>query len=98
MMQSSSRRALYTGLTNGLYKRVRQHKLGDFEGYSNLYNAHRLVYFEVFRNIHAAIRREKQIKGWTRAKKIALIESMNPEWKDLSAQWYQAQDPSLRSG
>jgi len=53
------------------------------EGFTKKYNITRLVYFEVFNNIEDAIRREKQIKGWVRKKKIALIESMNPDWKDL---------------
>jgi putative endonuclease len=76
-------RTLYTGVTNNLVRRVYEHKNKLIEGFTKKYNITRLVYFEVFNNIEGAIRREKQIKGWVRKKKIALIESINPEWKDL---------------
>ncbi len=76
-------RTLYTGVTNNLVRRVYEHKNKLMEGFTKKYNINRLVYFEVFNNIEGAIRREKQIKGWVRKKKIALIESINPEWKDL---------------
>ena len=76
-------RTLYTGITNNLMKRVYEHKNKLIDGFTKKYNITRLVYFEVFNNIEDAIRREKQIKGWVRKKKIALIESINPEWKDL---------------
>jgi putative endonuclease len=58
------------------------------EGFTARYNVNRLVYFEVFNDVRVAISREKQIKGWTRAKKIALIESVNRDWMDLSDGWY----------
>ncbi len=74
---------LYTGVTNNLVRRVQEHKNKLIEGFTKKYNITRLVYFEVFNNIEDAIRREKQIKGWVRKKEIALIESINPEWKDL---------------
>ena len=76
-------RTLYTGVTNNLVRRVYEHKNKLIEGFTKKYNITRLLYFEVFNNIEDAIRREKQIKGWVRKKKIALIESINPEWKDL---------------
>jgi len=60
------------------------------------YNLHRLVYFEAFGNIRDAIAREKQIKGWLRAKKVALIKSANPDWKDLSADWMKKLQPPSR--
>lgn len=75
---------LYTGVTNNLERRIYEHKHHLVKGFTNKYNIDKLVYFEETTDIHAAISREKQIKGWLRKKKIALIESMNPGWKDLS--------------
>ena len=66
-------------------------------GFTAKYNITRLVYCEATTDLHSAITREGQIKGWLRAKKIALIESVNPEWKDLSTEWYAVRDSSLRS-
>ena len=74
---------LYAGVTGDLERRVFQHKAKEIDGFTKKYNIHRLVYFEAFGDIRDAIAREKQIKGWLRAKKVALIESANPEWKDL---------------
>lgn len=88
ILQSSSRRCLYIGMTNDLHKRVFQHRTHRFEGFSDQYNAVRLVYWESFDNVHKAIGREKQLKGWRREKKIWLIEQLNPGWKDLAADWY----------
>ena len=68
-------------------RRVREHREKLVEGFTSKYNIHILVYYESTSNVHAALAREKQIKGWVRAKKIALIDSMNPEWKDLSQEW-----------
>ncbi len=79
---------LYTGVTNHLERRVWEHKQGKIPGFTRQYKLSRLVHFEVFGNIRAAIAREKQIKGWLRKKKIALIQSANPRWADLSAAWY----------
>jgi putative endonuclease len=70
-------------MTNNLYVRVRQHKSGDIEGFSSKYHCNRLVYWESFDDVLKAIDREKQLKGWRRAKKIALIEFRNPRWEDL---------------
>lgn len=78
---------LYTGITNDLYKRVWQHKNDIIEGFTKKYQCHKLVYFEETSDIESAILREKQIKGWGRKKKEALIKSQNPHWKDLSAGW-----------
>ncbi len=86
VMQSSSRRALYIGITSDLEKRIWQHKMGMIQGFTAQYNAHRLVYFERFSTVQRAIAREKQLKGWTRAKKNRLVQTANPEWKDLSAE------------
>jgi len=109
-IMASTSRTLYTGVTNNLERRVVQHRDKMQEGFTALYNINRLVYFEVFGDVRAAISREKQIKGWTRTKKIALIESVNHDWKNLSDGWYgrsapstgraksPRRDPSLRSG
>ena len=75
---------LYTGVTNNLERRVFEHKNRLVDGFTKKYNITKLVYFEETSDISAAIYREKQIKGWARQKKIALIESMNPDWRDLS--------------
>jgi putative endonuclease len=90
-LQSASRRALYIGVTNNLRHRVFQHKTHQFEGFTDDYNAIRLVYWEKFGSVGNAIAREKQLKRWRREKKIWLIEKMNPHWHDLAADWYQAQ-------
>jgi len=79
---------LYTGVTNNLLRRVYEHKHGLVPGFTKRYSLTRLVYFEATKDVLAAITREKRIKGWLRAKKIALIESVNPQWKDLSADWF----------
>ena len=79
---------LYTGVTNSLGKRMWQHKNRTYPGFTKTYNCDRLVYFEEYSRIEQAIAREKQIKRWSRAKKDFLINSVNPEWKDLAADWY----------
>ena len=80
---------LYTGVTNNLEHRVHEHREGIGSSFTSRYRIDRLVYFEVCTDIRAAIAREKEIKGWLRAKKIALIESVNPHWEDLSVDWYE---------
>ncbi len=81
-------RTLYIGVTSDLTKRVEEHRNKLVEGFTKKYNVTRLVYFEEFESIDLAIRREKQIKGWLRKKKIDLIESVNPEWKDLAEEGF----------
>ncbi len=81
-------RTLYTGVTGDLEGRVFQHKQGQGSKLTCTYKIDQLVYCETFTNSLDAIAREKQIKGWLRVKKIALIESVNPNWEDLSADWY----------
>jgi putative endonuclease len=81
---------LYVGVTNNMHRRIFEHKNKLVPGFSKKYNLHRLIYFEAFGNIRDAIAREKQIKGWTRAKKITLIEAANPNWEDLAADWFKA--------
>ena len=88
MMESTSRHALYTGVTAFLYERVWQHKNNQGGYFTSKYKCYRLVYFDQFTNMEAAIAREKEIKGWRRAKKDKLVESVNPGWKDLTADWY----------
>lgn len=79
---------LYTGVTSDLRRRVYEHKHKLLPGFTSKYNVRRLVYFESTSDVHAALSREKQIKAWRRAKKIALVESRNPQWQDLSEDWY----------
>ena len=78
---------LYIGMTNSIYRRALQHKRGKIEGFASKYGCDRLVYYESFDDVHKAIGREKQLKGWARAKKIALIESKNPRWEDFAEKW-----------
>ncbi len=78
---------LYIGMTNSIYRRALEHKRGEVEGFASKHRCDRLVYYESFDDVHKAIGREKQLKGWTRAKKIALIESRNPRWQDLAETW-----------
>ena len=75
---------MYTGVTNDVEALVRQHREGKAGSFTTKYRIHRLVYFEVFGDIRDAIKREKQIKYWMRAERIALIESVNPTWRDLA--------------
>lgn len=79
---------LYIGMTSDLERRVFDHKCKRYEGFSAHYNCNRLVWFERFSGPGAAIAREKQLKGWGRAEKIALITKTNPTWIDLSEKWY----------
>ena len=85
---SSRTGTLHTGMTNGLKRRVYQHKNKLIDGFTERYDVTRLVCFEEFRKVHDANVREKQIKGWLRRKKLALIESLNPEWRDLREGWW----------
>jgi putative endonuclease len=81
-------RTLYTGVTNNLERRVYEHKNKLVPGFTARYNISTLVYFEETPDVLSAIAREKQIKGWLRSKKISLIEAVNPQWIDLSAEWF----------
>jgi len=78
---------LYTGVTNDLNRRLYEHKSGLIDGFTKQYHVHKLVWFDMTSDVKAAIEREKQIKKYKRAKKIALIEQENPNWDDLSAAW-----------
>ena len=77
-------RTLYVGTTNDLTRRMQEHKEGRGSAFTSKYHLDQLVYFESGHDVYAAIAREKQIKGWLRAKKIALIDTQNPAWRDLS--------------
>ena len=86
-IMTNKSRTLYTGVTNNLTRRVFEHKHHLVDGFTKKYNITKLVYYEETNDIREAIAREKQIKGWLRKKKIAIIEAMNPEWEDLSKGW-----------
>ena len=103
-IMASASRVLYIGVTGDLLRRVREHKLKNVPGFTTRYRVTELVYFEAFGDIRLAIGREAQLKGWLRTRKIALIESFNPHWRDLSADLQSPasyakpqRDPSLRS-
>jgi putative endonuclease len=78
---------LDTGVTGNLYQRALQHKVVEIEGFTKRYHINRLVYYEVFKYVNNALAREKQVKAWTRAKRLALIKTMNPTWQDLADDW-----------
>ena len=78
---------LYVGVTNNLQRRLYEHKNELADGFTKRYHVHKLVYFETTTDVRAAIAREKQIKSWSRSRKNALIETMNPKWEDLSLNW-----------
>ena len=83
IMTNKSNSVVYVGVTNDLWRRVGEHKQNLVDGFTKRYNAHKLVYYEIFNDIKQAIKREKQIKGWLRARKNELISSLNPEWNEL---------------
>ena len=87
-IMTNKSRTLYTGVTNSLERRMYEHKHKLVAGFTSKYNITQLIYYEETNDVQVALAREKQIKGWLRSKKIALIDSMNPEWKDLSLEWY----------
>jgi putative endonuclease len=92
--------APHTGVTNDLERRVVEHIQGEVKGPASRHHLNRLVWFKSYRDVNAAIAREKTIKGWLRSKKLNLINSMNPDWKDLAPDWFQnaaSRDFSLRS-
>jgi putative endonuclease len=98
---ASKTKRLYVGVTNDLIRRVWEHREGIIPGFTKRYGISRLVYFEQIGEPLLAIGREKQIKGYARVKKIAMINCENPQWQDLAEQWFASAspaDPSLRSG
>ncbi len=83
ILANKNKTTLYTGVTSDLVRRIFEHKEKNIKGFTSTYNIYRLVYYEIHEDIQEAITREKQIKAGSREKKIALIMSMNPQWKDL---------------
>jgi putative endonuclease len=86
---------LYIGVTGNLRRRIWQHRQHAIEGFTAKYDVTRLLYFETYNEVSNAIGREKQLKGWRRTKKIALIEKRNPKWEDLSREWYKPEAQQL---
>ncbi len=86
-IMTNSSKTLYIGVTNTLQRRMHEHRHHLVAGFTSRYHMTRLVYFEETSDVYTALAREKQIKGWLRAKKMALIESINPDWRDLSEEW-----------
>lgn len=91
---SSRSRNLYTGVTNNITRRVSEHREGLGSSFTKRYRIHRLVHYECYPSVRAAIAREKEIKGWRREKKIALIIEQNAAWDDLAAHWF----PKINQG
>lgn len=99
LMTNQARTALYTGVTNNLARRVSEHQRREFPGFTKYYHCTRLVYFDVLPDALSAIAFEKQVKGWTRARKNALVGTCNPKWTDISGPLFEpVRGPSLRSG
>jgi len=87
-IMTNNSRTLYTGITTNLVRRVYEHKNKLVPGFTSTFDIESLVYYEWTSSIHLALERERQIKAWMRPEKIALIQSMNPEWKDLAETWF----------
>jgi putative endonuclease len=95
-IMASRSHTLYIGMTSDLQQRVFQHKWREKDGFTARYNCDRLVWFQSFNEVSDAIDREKELKGWRREKKIALIEQANPTWQDLSRDWYELEPADHR--
>ena len=95
-IMASRSRTLYVGVKRAMEKRVFDHKWKEHDGFTEKYNGDRLVWFESHQDVAKAIAREKQLKGWRREKKIALIEKTNPAWADLSKDWYDLEPADLQ--
>ena len=95
-IMASRSHTLYIGVTGNLRKRVFDHKWKEHEGFTARYNCDRLVWFERYQDVQKAIAREKELKGWLRSRKIALIESVNSAWVDLSRDWYEYEPADYR--
>lgn len=88
IMTTWNNKVMYIGVTNDLARRIYEHKSKYIEGFTRRYNLKKLVYFEKYNHINDAIKREKELKGWLRDKKNALVESINPKWLDLSIEYH----------
>ncbi len=88
LLASRKNGTLYVGVTSDLRSWVWQHRTGAVEGFTKQYRVSTLVHFEEFHDVRDAIAREKEIKGWTRKRKIGLIEPANADWDDLAAGWF----------
>jgi putative endonuclease len=90
-IMASRSRIIYVGITSDLHGRVFKHKWKEYGGFTARYNCDRLVWFEAFHDVGDAILREKELKGWRREKKLALINAMNQAWVDLARDWCEAE-------
>ena len=88
ILSNWNNQVIYIGVTNNLERRLYEHKNKLIDGFTKKYNIDKLVYFEETADVKSAIEREKQLKGWIRERKNSLINSVNPDWKDLSISWY----------
>ena len=88
LLTNWNNKVMYVGMTNNLERRVYEHKNKLVNGFTKKYNVNKLVYFEESSDVNAVLSREKEIKKWRREKKDNLVLSSNPEWKDLSEEWY----------
>src|SRR5579875_2206662 len=95
-IMASRSHTLYFGVTSNLLRRVFQHKWREHDGFTQRYHCDRLVWFERYSDVSRAIAREKELKGWRREKKIALIEAANRTWQDLSRDWYDLEPADYR--
>ena len=84
VLTNENNNVMYIGITNDLKRRVYEHKSNSIEGFTKKYHVHKLVYYEITTDVNSAIAREKQLKKWKRAKKNALVETLNPKWKVLT--------------
>ena len=96
-IMSSQRHVIYIGVTSNIERRVFQHKAHTSAGFTDTYNVTDLVYAERYGSVTRAICREKELKKWRREKKVALIESVNPKWRDLSYDWYRRYRPDRKT-
>ena len=87
ILTNKNNRVMYIGVTNDLVRRLYEHKQELVDGFTKRYHVHKLVYYEQTTDVRSAIEREKQLKGWIRARKNELVETINPDWRDLSEEW-----------
>ena len=87
ILTNKNNRVMYIGVTNDLVRRLYEHKQELVDGFTKRYHVHKLVYYEQTTDVRSAIEREKQVKGWIRARKNELVETINPDWRDLSEDW-----------